>query len=366
MKIQGTITDRAGNICAEIAEHNKTEECMVSALESKDYDTYTPSKTAPQKADTDGVLYDTNFLKSMGICVPDGTGVRLVGNQELLEQMQKEYHAKNAFIEHSGQQWTVFCDQLKESGLYQEQFGQKLMQITASIDSFQQYYKRFHGDNVDDVYAQVTYKGQLGAISYQDWFYMGREQWQGQLLQTKEELQKFCDEYLSEEQRGDFTKLIDTFFGQNEELLKDYHALGEDSAKATLFEAMRTKDSVAELLDDIERLLQDVLAQMAEQESLQLEAPTEDKKKANTYIDALKAYFTQVASGQGVATATLEEHPNGENQIQKKLAQEMWKEDKLKEIQDYWNTIASSYKAGRQSAKPTRMIKAIEDLDSQE
>lgn len=57
---------------------------------------------------------------------------------------------------------------------------------------------------------------------------------------------------------------------------KDYHALGEDSVKATLFEAMQTKDSVAELIDDIERLLQDVLAQMEEKESLQLEAPAED------------------------------------------------------------------------------------------
>lgn len=360
MKIQGITTDRMEGICTETTEQNKTEE-VLQVLKAKDYDIYTPSQKEPQKASTEGVIYDTEFLKSMGIHVPDGKGVHLVGNQELLEQMQKDYHAKNAFTEYSGKQWAVFCDQLKESGLYQEQFGQKLMQITASMDSFRQYYERFHGDNVDDVYAQVTYKGQLGAVSYQDWFYMGKEQWQGQLSKAKEELQKFCEEYLPEDQRGDFTKLIDTFFEQNESLLKDYHALGEDSAKATLFEAMQTKDSVVELVDDIERLLQDILAQMAEKESSQLAAPTEDKKKANTYIDALKAYFTQVASSQGVATTGLEEHPNGDNQIQKKLAQEMWKEDKLKEIQNYWNTIANSYKAGRQSAGPDGTLTAVED-----
>ncbi len=347
MKIQGITTygietepKKTPAVSEDVQELLEKAESTPAAAQ---YDTYEVSRSGSDEYT--GMIYDAAFLQSLGFQIPDAQHVRVWGDPKQLEALQKEYVTQKSFEQNSGQQWKIFSDQLEKSGFYEgmsmeerSQFDQRLRQITAAMDSFWQYEDRFGGENQNNIYAQVMNKNDLGAVSYRDWFYMSKEQWKGQLDQAKKDLEDFCASYLSDEQKNDFSHLIDQFYEHSEEVLKDYHALGEDPVKSMLFEAMQQKDSFEELAGDLERLLSDFLQQMAEQEEQNLRAPSEEKK-VQTYLDVLKAFFTQVASSQGVSTASLPQSSDDGRGILKKLDQEMWREEQVQRIQTYYDSI---------------------------
>lgn len=374
MKIQGaTIYGRELEPVKTSVSNEKEQVPLDKTEDTKDmvrYDTYQASKPVPETDVSDGVIYDAAFLKYLGIDLPDATNVRVIGDPKQIEALQKEYDMQKAFEKNSNQQWKIFQEQLESSGVYKGMseetraaIEQKLKQITASMDSFQQYNQKFGGEHQDLIYVQVTNKQNFGSISYQDWFYMSKEQWMGQLTQTKKELEDFCSAYLMDEQKDDFSHLIDRFYQRNEEVLKEYHALGEDSAKSMLFEAMQQKDSLEELASDLERLLYDFLQQMIEQEEQNLQAPSRENKE-QTYIDVLKAFFSQVASSQGVSVAALQESSDDKHNILQKLSDEMWKEEQAKRIQAYYDSVIKVCKNGVSKEDKDSLVQTAQETDS--
>lgn len=240
-------------------------------------DVYEPSNLLPFTPDTEDTLFQ-----------PYTSGYDIV---------KQKFGESDPFRVNGYQQWHVFSKNLYDSGFFEgksdeeiQEIDTLLRQLTSGLDSFN---LRVHMKDyaISATLSQTInemipgyYDAHFG-IDAESAYYMTKEDWEIELESSSRALQYFCNKFVPEDHQNEFRGLIEQFYAFNAQSLENYQSPYEKIGipyLAAMAEGQRQKSEQME----------------GENVSEQIVTP-QPPKNTSTYMDTIRAFFSQLASASG-------------------------------------------------------------------
>lgn len=240
-------------------------------------DVYEPGNCLPFTPDTEDLIYQ-----------PYTCGY---------DDLKEKFGESDPFRVNGYRQWIVFSKKLYDTGFFEgksdeeiQEIDSLLQQLTNGLDSFN---IRAH---MKDYAMSATlsrpinemipgYSASHPGIDRETTYYMTKEEWETELESSSKALQYFCNTFVPEEYQNEFGGLIDQFYAFNSQSLENYQSPYEITGVpylAAIAEYQRQKSEQME----------------GEYECEQVTA-LPAKKDTGTYMNSVKAFFTQLANSKG-------------------------------------------------------------------